>query len=181
MLRAEACAAGWGGLRIAGRRVLVLGAGTAAEGLACAALGASSVLATDVDEAALELAARNARLNGLDATFSTARLDLAAPAELAPPSPPPDVVLASDLVYDFLPTGALCGSIARLLAHDPAARALCVHDRAEHRTSAAMRAVDGFLDAAAAAGLRCVASEARAADGGELLMQLFAVGAEDAA
>ena len=45
--------------------VIELGCGTAAVGLACAALSCSEVVLTDVDEAALLLAQRNAVLNGL--------------------------------------------------------------------------------------------------------------------
>ena len=181
---ARACETGWGGLRVSGRRVLELGCGTAAAGLACAALGASAVLATDVDDAGLALAARNAALNGLGGAFAVARLDLSRPDDLEPPQPAPDLLVASDLLYDFLSADALCASVARLLGHAATgAVALCVHDRAQHRTAAARRSVDGFLDAAARHGLRCVASASRAdpssdcdaGEAGELLVHLLAL------
>ena len=52
-LLAWACDTRWGGFEIRGKRVLELGCGLAAGGLACAALGASQVWLTDVDDAAL--------------------------------------------------------------------------------------------------------------------------------
>ena len=89
-----------------GQRVLELGCGTAAAGLACAALGASTVWLTDIDDDALAFAARNAALNGLRA--SVARLDFlaasapdaAARAASHPPGMPEtfDLVLACDVL-----------------------------------------------------------------------------------
>jgi predicted nicotinamide N-methyase len=87
-----------------GLRVVELGCGLGAPSLA-AALGGAEVLATDGDPEALDLVARNARLNGVQ--VETATVDWAAPDELVARGPF-DLVLASDVLYER-------GSVARLL------------------------------------------------------------------
>ena len=49
----DACEKQFGGVRVGGSTVVEVGCGTAGAGLACAALGATSVWLTDVDEGAL--------------------------------------------------------------------------------------------------------------------------------
>ena len=62
-----ACEDGWGGVSVVDeRRLIEIGCGTGAVGLACAALGASSVWLTDIDEGALALTRSNVALNGLE-------------------------------------------------------------------------------------------------------------------
>ncbi|MBI4603923.1 MAG: methyltransferase [Planctomycetes bacterium] len=76
------------------RTVLDLGCGNGLAGLAAARAGAKRVLLNDIDPAALWMASRNARENGL-------RVDLSAGDLLGaePPVPPVEVVLAGDLFY----------------------------------------------------------------------------------
>jgi predicted nicotinamide N-methyase len=87
-----------------GLRVVELGCGLGAPSIA-AALGGAEVLATDEDPEALELVARNARLN--DVRVDTATVDWAAPDALVERGPF-DLVLASDVLYER-------ESVARLL------------------------------------------------------------------
>ena len=185
-----ACAAQWAGLRVAGKSVLELGCGCGAVGLACAALGARSVWLTDIDEAALALAARNAALNGLEGTARAARLDfLAAEAggeEAATPARPPgmpatfELVVAADILYDWSESrwrDAL-GAMARYLGTGADARVLCCFGSGS-RSGAARRSVEALERAVGrgdTAGLRCVASEEVPPEGPNegLLMLLLA-------
>ena len=79
-----------------GLRVVELGCGLALPSLAGARAGAE-VLATDACAEALELATRNAKLNGL--RLDTARIDWAEPGELLERAPF-DLVLGADLLYE---------------------------------------------------------------------------------
>jgi predicted nicotinamide N-methyase len=93
---------------LSGRRVLDLGCGPGAAGLAAARLGAEVVLA-DLAPAAVALAARNAARNGLPAQAMNVDWD----------APPPelgrfDVVLAADVLYG---DGMLRGVLRFLKAH----------------------------------------------------------------
>ena len=238
-----ACEVGWGGINVAGCRICELGCGTAAVGLACASLGASEVVLTDIDAAALSLAERNASLNGLINT-RTAWLDIdaptaeqlialnagvavdsaATPAAIMSHSPTLlsmaelsnetalsektcaaagsshseastceasttfDYIIASDIIYDFTSPERVASTIERLLAGQPHARALVVHDRNACRSERARRSVDEFASAASrSTSLVCINSEEFSAehysgnDGAKrqserpLMMQLFAV------
>jgi len=90
---------------VGGRRVVELGCGLALPSIAAARSGAT-VLATDVDDEALALAARNARAN--DVRIETAKVDWAAPSELVRLGPF-DLVVAADVLYER-------SSVPRLLA-----------------------------------------------------------------
>lgn len=116
------------GASITGARVIDLGAGTGAVGLATAALGASSVVLTDLPHL-LPLLERNLALNRDAApAASVAALDWRAP-EIDPLHPPFQLILASDVLYQqevlphFVATlQALCGphptTTAVLLANE---------------------------------------------------------------
>jgi predicted nicotinamide N-methyase len=92
---------------VAGLRVIELGCGLGAPSL-IAARGGARVLATDEDDEALELLARNARANGLD--IETARLDWADAGELGPF----DLVLAADVLYERASVATLLSLLPRL-------------------------------------------------------------------
>ena len=95
---------------LAGRRVVELGCGLALPSIAAARLGAT-VLATDVDPEALELATRNARLN--DARIEVAAADWSAPGDLLERAPF-DLVLAADVLYERPSVAALLSLLPQL-------------------------------------------------------------------
>lgn len=97
---------------LAGRRVLDLGCGLGALGLAAAARGATAVL-NDVRPEALELAKRNAERNGL--TVETACFDWsAAPADLGAF----DAIFAADVFYEDGMLGTVLRFLRKHLADD---------------------------------------------------------------
>ena len=98
------------GAELRGRRVVELGCGLAVPSIAAARTGAL-VLATDADADALELAARNARANGVE--LQTATADWAHPAELVSRGPF-DLVLAADLLYERASVAQLLALLPRL-------------------------------------------------------------------
>ena len=75
------------------KRVLDFGAGCGVEAFAAAKAGASSVLASDTDEVAVEAVAMNAELNGV-------RIEKTARDLIGDPLKGIDVVLAGDMFYD---------------------------------------------------------------------------------
>ena len=93
--------------RVLDKRVLELGAGVGACGLACASLGARAVCLTDRDEATLALAHGNARRNGWfdgDARANACevtvrRLDWSDSTTYATEEETYDVVVAADMLY----------------------------------------------------------------------------------
>ncbi len=93
---------------VAGLRVVELGCGLGVPSLV-AARGGARVLATDEDDEALELLARNARDNGLD--IETARLDWADAADRHDPF---DLVLAADVLYERASVALLLDLLPRL-------------------------------------------------------------------
>jgi predicted nicotinamide N-methyase len=93
-----------------GMSVVELGCGLAAPSIAAARAGAS-VLATDVDDEALELVPRNARLNGV--TVETALVDWGEPDELVARGPF-DLVLAADVLYERPAAAQLLALLPRL-------------------------------------------------------------------
>jgi predicted nicotinamide N-methyase len=125
---------------VRGRRVLELGAGTGAVGLAAAALGATSVLLTDLPYVQANLDANVAAL-GL-ASASVAVLDWTAP--LPPDLPPVDVVVAADVVWldELLPP--FLATLDALLARAEAPVALLAH---QTRASSTERALFAGLKA----------------------------------
>jgi predicted nicotinamide N-methyase len=94
----------------AGLRVVELGCGLAAPSIA-AARGGARVLATDEDGEALELVARNARLNGVE--VETAVADWADPGDLVARGPF-DLVLAADVLYERAAVAQLLALLPRL-------------------------------------------------------------------
>ncbi len=72
---ASGACTGGGAFDVRGKRVLEVGAGAGAPGVACAAAGAAEVWISDWDVVALQLAARNAALNGVAERVKTAALD----------------------------------------------------------------------------------------------------------
>jgi predicted nicotinamide N-methyase len=93
-----------------GLRVVELGCGLAVPSLAAARAGAT-VLATDGDQVALELAERNARANGL--RIQTAKVEWDSPDELLARAPF-DLVLAADVLYERPSVAALLSLLPRL-------------------------------------------------------------------
>lgn len=83
--------------RVAGRRVLCLGAGTGLEALAAAQLGAAHVLACDINPLSLSLLRDAAAAAGLSDVVSTRELDLIS-AEPLPTGY--DVCVFADLLYN---------------------------------------------------------------------------------
>jgi predicted nicotinamide N-methyase len=96
--------------RIDGLRVVELGCGLALPSLAAARAGAT-VLATDRDQEALDLAQRNARSNGL--RIETARVEWDSPEELLAQAPF-DLVLGADVLYERPSVAALLSLLPRL-------------------------------------------------------------------
>lgn len=84
------------GLPLRGLRVVELGCGLAVPSLVAARAGAT-VLCTDAEPEALELAARNARANGV--SVETMRADWTEPGALRTRGPF-DIALASDVLYE---------------------------------------------------------------------------------
>jgi len=88
-----------------GKRVLELGCGLGAAGLAAASVGAASVLLTDRDTRLLALAKQAAAANDLgDESVLTATLDWTADEatilEAVAPVSPVEVIIGADLLYD---------------------------------------------------------------------------------
>ena len=98
------------GVPLRGQRVLELGCGLALPSLAAARAGAV-VLATDIEDEALELVARNARLNGV--RVEAMRSDWSSPDELVRHAPF-DLVLASDVLYERQSVAPLLSLLPRL-------------------------------------------------------------------
>ncbi|HSD22722.1 MAG TPA: methyltransferase domain-containing protein [Solirubrobacterales bacterium] len=93
-----------------GLRVIELGCGLAVPSLAAARAGAT-VLATDGDEVALELAERNARANGLE--IETAQVEWDSP-DASLERAHFDLVLAADVLYERPSAAALLSLLPRL-------------------------------------------------------------------
>ena len=187
-----ACTAGWERLDVRGASVVEIGCGTAACGLACAALGASTVWLTDWDDDALSIARRNAEHNGLGAQCQTAKLDFMQgfPDASARPAGMPrtfDLVLAADVLYDW--SGSWRETLEAVASYldlsNRGARALCVFGQ-QKRSEAARAACDEFDQAVrrGAAGLRLIASEDVTEEGHEeegIRMLLLAPAEDDVA
>ncbi len=92
-----------------GRRVLDLGSGCGACGVAAALAGAAAVTANDVDPAALAAAAVNAELNSVDVLLSSEDLLLGDPRAVDRVASDFDVVLAGDLLFDAEVGSAVSG------------------------------------------------------------------------
>ena len=140
-------------LELRGARVVELGSGTGAVGLACAALGAEQVVLTDggsrsllrlaetnAARAAKKFAARDApwdvRVCGY--TWGTAPLPRALVA-----GAPFDVIVGSDCTYSVGGHGALCDAINRVIVNQEGADEPAVLLAHQHRTLAAALAGRG--------------------------------------
>ena len=99
-----------GGVALDGKRVVELGCGLAVPSIAAARAGASA-LATDVDDEAIALVPRNARLNGVE--VETAIADWGDPDELVARGPF-DLVLAGDVLYERPAAAQLLSLLPRL-------------------------------------------------------------------
>jgi predicted nicotinamide N-methyase len=97
-------------LPLDGLRVVELGCGLALPSLA-AARGGATVLATDADQVALELAARNAEANGL--AIETARIEWDSPDELLERAPF-DLLLGADILYERQGVATLLSLLPKL-------------------------------------------------------------------
>ncbi|KAG2425245.1 hypothetical protein HXX76_013830 [Chlamydomonas incerta] len=112
---------------VSGRRVLDLGAGTGAVGLAAAALGAAHVALSDLPHL-VPYMRENVQLNGLGSTAEAAPLVWGDAASLAAARRswlmrPPHVVLASDVVYSAEGRQALFATLAAVMVPPPSAAA----------------------------------------------------------
>jgi predicted nicotinamide N-methyase len=96
--------------RLDGLRVVELGCGLAVPSLVAARAGADA-LATDGDDEALALVARNAAENGV--TVATAEVDWADAHEVVARGPF-DLVLAADVLYERASVGLLLSLLPRL-------------------------------------------------------------------
>ncbi|MEO9749571.1 MAG: 50S ribosomal protein L11 methyltransferase, partial [Marinobacter sp.] len=76
---------------VKGKKVLDFGSGSGVVAIAAAMAGAREAIACDIDQAALDAAAANARLNGVSVTLS---------ADWATRPSDVDVVTAADVLYD---------------------------------------------------------------------------------
>ena len=144
---------------VRGKRVLEVGAGAGAPGIACAVAGAAEVVISDWDVEALKLAAANAVLNGVAERVRTVVLDWADPesSELAT-LPRFDVVVAADVVFEAEHARHVARVLHRFLAPDAASRAVVVLDADRGRIEDAWRGVEAFAASAEAQQqpLRCV-------------------------
>ena len=144
---------------VRGKRVLEVGAGAGAPGIACAVAGAAEVGISDWDVEALKLAAANAVLNGVAERVRTVVLDWADPesSELAT-LPRFDVVVAADVVFEAEHARHVARVLHRFLAPDAASRAVVVLDADRGRIEDAWRGVEAFAASAEAQQqpLRCV-------------------------
>jgi predicted nicotinamide N-methyase len=132
------------GAPLRGRRVVELGCGLAVPSLAAARAGAA-VLATDVEEDALELVVRNARANGVP--VETMRVDWSAPSGLISRAPF-DLALASDVLYERQSVAPLLSLLSGLAPETwladpgrPAAGAFLEHARRRGRVETITRGV----------------------------------------
>jgi predicted nicotinamide N-methyase len=98
------------GMDLRGLRVVELGCGLGVPSIAASRAGAD-VLATDADEEALELAERNATVNGV--RLETARVDWSAADELVARGPF-DMAVAADVLYERAAVAQLLELLPRL-------------------------------------------------------------------
>ena len=98
---------------LAGLRVLELGCGLALPSLATARAGAT-VLATDAEPEAVELAARNAELNGLQVEAAVVDWTSAAATDELAGRGPFDLVLAADVLYERPTVARMLSLLPRL-------------------------------------------------------------------
>ena len=168
----DACEKQFGGVRVGGSTVVEVGCGTAGAGLACAALGATSVWLTDVDEGALAQARENAEINELSDRVTVGVYDVmrdkqaASSSSSAPVEGGFECVLAADIPFDFVEPSKLVSSLIRLLARTPTARILLVQDGDTSRSEAHQKGIHETIEMLAASPeLKGLASEQREMEG----------------
>ena len=112
---------------VKGKRVLELGCGLGAVGLAAASSQAREVVLTDADEAVLECAAEAAVTTGLDRNVRTRVFDWADSSqveELVENDEPYDLILAADVLYGEPAPDLVASVLNVLLQKQPTAQAL---------------------------------------------------------
>ena len=91
------------------RRVLDFASGSGVQGIAAVRVGASEVIANDIDPLALEAARMNAAANSVELTMSSVNVVGAAPLDCS-------VVLAGDVLYDQQMASTVLPWLQRLAA-----------------------------------------------------------------
>jgi predicted nicotinamide N-methyase len=135
-----------------GHRVIELGCGLALAGITVGLLGAE-VLFTDYVTEALEFAHKNAQLNGLtDQTVKCALLDWESPGEIEPF----DIVLGSEILYDYFFHGSLIKLLKTIL--EPSGKVIL----ADRKRLVVTRFLGRLVDA----GFRCEETRSRVAVAG---------------
>ena len=109
---------------VAGKRVVELGSGTGIAGLACAALGASRVVLTDLPEN-LALLRRNATRNGWVQSLCGCEVSVAALDWNTDALPACDLVLGADVCYHQDSVQALCSLVDAAIAAGSTALLAC--------------------------------------------------------
>ncbi|CAJ1441195.1 unnamed protein product [Effrenium voratum] len=122
-------------LHVEGRRVLELGSGLGLLGLACARLGAASVVLTDYDEALLTACRRSVALNSMEDLVSVQALDWqdVASGGPLPELPPVDLILGADIIYDASHAVSVLGTLRRLLESTGGGEGILVTGEPEQR------------------------------------------------
>jgi predicted nicotinamide N-methyase len=132
---------------VRGKSVLELGCGTGVVSLACLALGASRVVATDHDAAVLKLARQNAAdhswltKDGATLTVLDYGWGAGGAAEEALGGPF-DVVLGADVTYDPASAANLCRDMEALTARDHGRVVLAFARRPEYRPELLLRSLE---------------------------------------
>jgi predicted nicotinamide N-methyase len=138
------------GAALAGRRVVELGCGLAVPSMAAARAGASA-LATDEDPEAIELVARNARLNALDVDSAVVDWTSDAAIDGLVERGPFDLVLAADVLYERPTVARMLSLLPRLaplawLADPSRPTAAVFLERARDRGWTVETATRGVID-----------------------------------
>ena len=138
---------------VRGKRVLEIGCGLGLPGIACSAAGAAHVSLTDVSLDSVELARRNAALNGLDGVVEAYSLDWDEPHDAAKF----ELIVAADVCYEECHSAPLARALPQLLERGAASRAIVVLDAGGSRLPCMSDSVPRFIEIVAERGeLRCV-------------------------
>ena len=138
---------------VRGKQVLELGCGLGLPGIACAAAGAAHVCLSDVSVDSIELARRNAALNGLDRVVEAQTLDWDEPHD----STKFELIIAADVCYEECHSEPLARELPQLLERKSDSRAIIVLDADSSRLPCMRGSVPRFISAVAERGeLRCL-------------------------